>query len=157
MTTYIDRTGLLLQRHQYLCDTARELMSRKNHDYTAASGDPFANFRGSDYLGIKPELGILLRMQDKMMRVRTFVDKGELRVKGENVKDALIDLINYTALLYGLIKEQEDKEVKFGQVVPVPEGRDLRTVVPYNSVAYAAVRREVPAAGPFCGSDYDNC
>lgn len=95
----------LLEQHDDLCKSAKDLMTRKNHDYTSGSGDPFANFRGASYLGIKPELGILLRMQDKMMRIRTFIEKGELKVKDESVKDALVDLVNYTVLIYGLIQE----------------------------------------------------
>lgn len=95
----------LLEQHDELCKSAKDLMTRKNHDYTSGSGDPFANFRGSSYLGIDPVLGVMLRMQDKMMRVRTFAEKGELKVKDEGVKDALVDLINYTVLMYGLISE----------------------------------------------------
>jgi len=97
----------LLAQHDDLCKSAKDLMTRKNFDYTSGSGDPFANFRGASYLGIKPELGILLRMQDKMMRIRTFIEKGELKVKDESVKDALVDLVNYTVLLYGLIQEEK--------------------------------------------------
>lgn len=100
---------LLLAQHDDLCKTAKDLMTRKNHDYTSGSGDPFANFRGSSYLGIDPVLGVMLRMQDKMMRVRTFAEKGELKVKDEGVKDALVDLINYTVLMYGLIEEGKSK------------------------------------------------
>lgn len=96
----------LLAQHDELCSAAKALMTRKNHDYTSGSGDPFANFRGSSYLGIDPVLGVMLRMQDKMMRVRTFAEKGELKVKDEGVKDALVDLINYTVLMYGLIQEE---------------------------------------------------
>lgn len=103
----------LLDLHDELCGSAKALMTRKNHDYTSGSGDPFANFRGSSYLGIDPVLGVMLRMQDKMMRVRTFVEKGELKVKGESIKDALIDLINYTVLMYGIIEE--------GKVTPATE------------------------------------
>lgn len=101
-------TSELMDKHISICAEARALMASKNHDYTAASGDEFANFRGSTYLGIKPELGVLLRMQDKMMRVKTFVEKGELKVKVESVKDTLIDLINYTVILYGLTLEERE-------------------------------------------------
>lgn len=97
----------LLALHDELCRSAKDLMTRKNHDYTSGSGDSFANFRGSSYLGIDPVLGVMLRMQDKMMRIRTFVEKGELKVKDESVKDAFIDLINYTVLMYGLVEERK--------------------------------------------------
>lgn len=97
----------LLALHDELCRSAKDLMTRKNHDYTSGSGDSFANFRGSSYLGIDPVLGVMLRMQDKMMRIRTFAEKGELKVKDESVKDAFIDLINYTVLMYGLVEERK--------------------------------------------------
>lgn len=110
----------LLALHDDLCKSAKDLMTRKNHDYTSGSGDPFANFRGSSYLGIDPVLGVMLRMQDKMMRVRTFAEKGELKVKDEGVKDALVDLINYTVLMYGLIED--------GKLAPATDEQSLITI-----------------------------
>lgn len=102
-------TTSLLNLHDDLCRSAKNLMVLKNNDYTSNSGDPFANFRGSTYLGINPVLGIMLRMQDKLMRVRTFTEKGELKVKDESVKDAFIDLINYTVLMYGFIEDSKSQ------------------------------------------------
>lgn len=99
----------LIALHNELCENARNLMAAKNHDYTSGSGDPLANFRGSTYLGIHPVLGIQLRQQDKIMRIKTFVEKGELKVKGESVYDAIIDQINYLVLQAAYIKEQQEK------------------------------------------------
>jgi len=100
-------------------------MQRKNHDYTSGSGDPFANFRGSEFLGIHPVLGMQLRQQDKMMRVKTFVEKGELLVKGESVLDAILDQINYLVLQYAYIQEasteqrdERDKDPKQLELFP---------------------------------------
>lgn len=101
----MSRVEELLAAHDKLTSAAKSIMRAKNHDYTSGSGDPFANFRGSSALGIDPVVGILLRMQDKMQRVKTFVEKGELQVKGEGVEDAIIDLINYSVLMYGLSQE----------------------------------------------------
>jgi len=89
----------------YLHSKGREIMTKKNHDYRGGSGDPYANFRGSDNLGIHPIVGIMLRVQDKMMRIKTFVEKGELMVQDESIEDALVDVQNYMDLIYGLIKE----------------------------------------------------
>jgi hypothetical protein len=102
----VSEYGKLVELHHHLCDSARKIMEAKNHDYRGGSGDPFANFRGSTSLGIDPILGIMLRMQDKMMRIKTFAEKGTLKVKGEGVDDALMDLINYTVLLGGLCHEE---------------------------------------------------
>lgn len=92
-----------------LYETGRDIMARKNHDYRGGSGDPYANFRGSVQFDIDPIIGIMLRMQDKMMRIKTFVEKGELKVKNEGIKDALVDITNYTALIWGIINESETK------------------------------------------------
>lgn len=96
----------LIQRHMDLCQRARDIMVAKNHDYRGGGGDPFANFRGSNTFGIDPIVGILLRMQDKMMRIKTFAEKGQLKVKGEGVEDAILDIINYAALIDGLCREE---------------------------------------------------
>ena len=95
----------LLKMHEDTCLASREIMARKNHDYTAG-GSPFANFEGSRYLGIDPVLGILLRVQDKMKRIETFVRQGTLAVKGESVDDAISDIINYMVLAKGIIRSQ---------------------------------------------------
>jgi hypothetical protein len=84
---------------------SREIMMKKNHDYRGGSGDPYANFRGSTNLGVKPVVGILLRVQDKIQRIRTFSEKGKLAVENESVQDSLIDIQNYMDLIWGLIKE----------------------------------------------------
>jgi len=96
----------LLAMHEQLCSEARSIMEAKNHDYTSGSGDPYHNFRGSKTLGVDPIVGVMLRMQDKMQRIKTFAEKGELLVKGEGVEDAFRDLINYTVLAYGLSREE---------------------------------------------------
>lgn len=102
-------TDRLFSNGDRLNQEARDLMVAKNHDYRGGSDDPYANFRGSASLDIHPVDGILLRMMDKMMRVKTFVQKGELLVKGEGVEDALKDMINYTKLIYGYIEEEKRK------------------------------------------------
>lgn len=102
----------LFKLHEDTCESALKTMVAKNHDYSGDNGDPFANFRGAAYLGIDPVLGIMLRIQDKLARINTFVRKGELKVKGEGVDDAIEDSINYLILIKGLIKEQQEKETQ---------------------------------------------
>lgn len=92
--------------HDELTRHARGIMEAKNHDYRGGSGDPYANFRGSVSLGVDPITGVLLRVQDKLMRIKTFAEKGELKVKGEGLKDAVTDVINYMVLAYGLATEK---------------------------------------------------
>ena len=98
----------LLDLHKRLCDTARELMERKNADY-ANGTDPFANFRMSRLLHIPEAKGVLLRMQDKMARMVSLIDRGDLKVKEESMSDTILDLINYSIILCGLLEEMKTK------------------------------------------------
>lgn len=100
-------TDDLFRLHHNICDRAKSIMRAKNADYTAQSSDPFANFRGSTYLGIDPVLGILLRMQDKLMRLRSFAEHGELKVVDEGIEDTAIDVVNYTILALAMLKERK--------------------------------------------------
>jgi hypothetical protein len=148
----------LLELHRTLCSDAATLMESKNHDYTSGSGDPFANFRGSSYLDIHPALGIMLRMQDKMQRVKTFVEKGQLKVKDEGIKDAVIDLINYTVLMYGLITEQKEPATNEAGIpadlAPLFSGASARQ---WLAEQERSLRRTVPAAGIYAGEYAGGC
>lgn len=93
---------------EVLNSESANIMEAKNHDYRAGTGDPFANFRMSTLIGIKPKKGIMLRMLDKHARIRTFIAKGTLKVKGESVMDALLDCFNYTILCHGMDNEAGD-------------------------------------------------
>lgn len=96
----------LLDKADSLVNEARQVMERKNHDYTSGSNDPFANFRGAEHLGVHPAVGILLRVGDKLQRIRTFAERGELKVDGEGLRDACLDVINYIILVYALLTEE---------------------------------------------------
>jgi hypothetical protein len=104
----------LLALHDKLCAEAKEIMKVKNQDYTAGSGDPFANFRGASMFGIEPEQGLILRMQDKLMRVVSFIKLGELAVPDEGILDIGHDLINYSILLTGLMLERKESAAVSG-------------------------------------------
>lgn len=73
-------------------------MKSKNIDYAAAD-DPYRNFRRHGLLGM------LVRMDDKMSRLQSFIENGTLAVKDESVEDCLIDLVNYAVLFAGYIKD----------------------------------------------------
>jgi len=100
----------LLTLHDETAKTCRDICKAKNHDYTNGSGDPFANFRTSEVVGIPLQIGILLRMLDKMKRIQTFVEKGELMVEGESYEDACHDLINYAFLIKASLIEENHKK-----------------------------------------------
>lgn len=91
----------LLIYHQQICDKARGIMEKKNHDYSGASGEtPFANFEVAEQMGIcKTETGFQIRIGDKFMRLVTFCTDGTLRVENEGAEDSMLDIINYLILL----------------------------------------------------------
>lgn len=85
-----------------------EISRAKNADYTGKNQDPFSNFQSVEVLGISTEQGFLTRMMDKMKRIASFVENGQLLVKDESVTDTLRDLANYSCLLAGYIKSKSD-------------------------------------------------
>lgn len=98
--------------HRELCSDGLATMAKKNHDYGGGNGDLFANFRSAEGLGMHPIVGVLLRINDKLMRVKTFCDKGQLLVKDEGVEDAIKDSINYLVLIAGMIREEKLNRVQ---------------------------------------------
>lgn len=87
-----------------------EISRKKNADYTGQNDDPFANFKAVEVLGIATEQGFLTRMMDKMKRIASFVEQGELQVKEESVLDTLQDLANYSCLLAGYIQSVKTQQ-----------------------------------------------
>lgn len=85
-----------------------KLIEAKNNDYTAGSEDPFANFKITEVLELgSAETGLLIRMVDKIQRVKSFIKKGELKVQNESAADAARDIIGYSLILIGLMKDRE--------------------------------------------------
>lgn len=86
----------------------RDVIERKNNDYTGASEDPFANFRVTEALGLSDaRTGVLIRMVDKIQRLKTFIAKGELKVTGESAQDAARDIIGYSLVLLGMLEQRK--------------------------------------------------
>jgi hypothetical protein len=93
--------GRLFQAHQEITQKAYEIMRAKNADYACAE-DPFRNFRT---FGL---LGVLVRMSDKLARLRSFLENQTLAVKDEGVEDTLIDLVNY-AVIFSAMRRSDLK------------------------------------------------
>jgi len=98
----------LLELHEDTMNKCRLIMQKKNADYTGGSEDPFANFRVSEVMGVPAEQGILLRVMDKMQRIKSFILKGELKVENESAEDACEDVINYMILIKGMMRDSSD-------------------------------------------------
>lgn len=99
--------GLLEETTTQLAQT----LKKKSSDYTGGekSVDPFANFRATESLGIDPVIGIMMRIMDKIQRIRSFVNDGELKVPNESVYDAFDDIIGYTILAKAMIIEKRNQ------------------------------------------------
>lgn len=89
-----------------------EISRKKNADYTGKNDDPFSNFKSVEMLGISTEHGFLTRMMDKMKRIASFAENGQLQVKDESVTDTLRDLANYSCLLAGYIQSKKEVDGK---------------------------------------------
>ena len=100
----------LLELHRETCDGCRATMTAKNADYCGGSGDPYANFRITEVFGIHPVMGIMIRVTDKLQRLRAFITNGELAVKTESFTDACDDIVNYAILIKGMLLEEAARE-----------------------------------------------
>lgn len=93
-----------------------EILKNKNSDYTGGSFDPFANFRVTEALGLSnAETGILIRMVDKVQRIKSFVAKGSLQVSNESVQDSLRDIIGYSLILLGMLDSKKLRPAPLGK------------------------------------------
>ena len=100
----------LFRLHVETCKKTLDIMRAKNSDYCGGSEtlDALANFKSARSLGLHPVTGLLLRMQDKLMRIKSFVNDGKLKVAGETVDDSCDDLVNYAILAKALLTEERD-------------------------------------------------
>jgi len=86
-----------------LLEEVRQLHLSKSQDYGSES-DPLANIRqGAEFVGIEPWRGCMVRVADKVQRLRTFCKTG--RLVHEGVRDTLLDLAAYSLLAIVLFDE----------------------------------------------------
>ena len=100
----------LLKHHKEVTTKCLEIMKVKNHDYAGQGGDtPFANFQRCELMKVcSTESGFLVRIVDKVSRLITYTDAGQLMVEGEGYEDAVIDIINYLVLFSAYVKSKEN-------------------------------------------------
>jgi hypothetical protein len=86
-----------------LVEELRQLHLRKSQDYGTRS-DPLANVRNAaDLIGIEPWRAGLVRVAEKVQRIRAFCHNGHLA--NEGVLDSLMDLAAYSLIVAVLFKE----------------------------------------------------
>lgn len=105
---------LKFQRETF--DKLVSITEKKNADYAGKGGDAFNNFTRVEALGIATtEQGFVTRMTDKLSRIISFMQNGELQVKDESVEDTLLDLANYCVLMAGYLRsKKEDTSIVAG-------------------------------------------
>jgi hypothetical protein len=99
-------------RFHTLLEEIASLHSRKQADY-GRGDDPFANIRGSADFAIPPWVGAVVRGNDKMHRIKSFLQNGNL--KNESVEDSLLDLAVYAII--ALILYREERGIVQGEAV----------------------------------------
>jgi hypothetical protein len=91
------------QRFLDLLDEMRRLHQSKSADYGSET-DPLANIRqGAEFVGIEPWRGCMVRIADKVQRLKTYCRTG--RLVHEGVRDTLLDLSAYSLLAIVLFDE----------------------------------------------------
>lgn len=88
-----------------LLENLRALHAKKAKDY-GSDVDPLANVRASSLFGVRPWIGALIRLNDKVVRLQTFATKGVLQ--NESAKDSMLDIAAYSLLAYILYEEESD-------------------------------------------------
>lgn len=81
------------------------LHKRKAADY-GRGADPFANVRAAVEFGLPAWLGVMVRANDKMHRIKSFAQNGSL--KNESVEDSLMDLAAYALIALVLYREERE-------------------------------------------------
>lgn len=81
----------------------QSMQERKGKDYGTET-DSLANLLASEAFGIPAWVGAILRGNDKMRRIQSFVVKG--RLENESIEDALLDLAVYAIHSLRLYREK---------------------------------------------------
>jgi len=115
----------LIELHDQTCKSCRDIMLKKNNDYTGGkkATDIFANFNSSKILDIHPVQGLLLRVIDKVQRIRSFTNDKELSVPNETVEDACDDIVNYAILAKAMLLDERSKKLPTGEEEVTAEKR----------------------------------
>ena len=84
--------------HKELLDNMHDVYVRKNHDYGDSVHETYERYGMTSFL---------VRMEDKMNRIRTLDEAEDIKVKDEKMEDTLLDLANYAIL--AIIELKRDK------------------------------------------------
>ena len=91
-------------RFHELLNELGELHDKKQADY-GSDEDPFANVRQSREWGLDPWVGALVRLNDKVQRLKSMVRNGSLN--NESAEDSMRDIAVYSIIAL-VLKEEQD-------------------------------------------------
>ena len=81
-----------------------EMHDLKNRDY-GIDADPFANVRQSEQFGVPAWLGAIVRLNDKITRIKAWTRNKSLA--NESLRDSLIDIVVYGAIAVTLFDQEQ--------------------------------------------------
>ncbi len=93
-----------IRLQEFLRDHSYGLMMKKRKDYSG-DDDPFRNLRSSEVHGVEPWRGTMVRLQDKLARIRSVMEAGGHMEVDESLIDTFADIHNYTDIIAGLVWE----------------------------------------------------
>ena len=88
----------MTDRFKQITDEMVKLYERKNNDYGNSIHDTYMKYGAAAYL---------VRMEDKINRVRSLTQNNNQKVEDEKIHDSLVDLANYSILM--LLELEGDK------------------------------------------------
>lgn len=77
------------KEHAHICSELTDTYIRKNNDYGNSFGESF------DEWGL---IAGVVRMDDKMRRLKQLIKGNPAQVKDESIRDTLMDLANYSIM-----------------------------------------------------------
>jgi hypothetical protein len=92
-----------VERFKEITEEMQELCKRKNSDYGASVNDTYKRYGLVSYL---------VRMEDKINRVRNLVLNKNQKVEDEKIRDTLMDLANYSILAIIDMENEKTQGVK---------------------------------------------
>ena len=93
-----------VKQHREYVDLLHRTYVRKNNDY----GDSFSE--SMDEYGLT---SALIRMGDKLSRLKSLNKSETVMVRDESLQDTLLDLANYAIMTAIWLKEQDEGKFKF--------------------------------------------
>jgi hypothetical protein len=94
--------GGYVDRFEDITNQMVALHNKKGADYGSGT-DPYANVRASQEFGIAPWIGALVRLNDKITRLKSFIRNGNLQ--NESVEDSIRDIQVYSVIMQILYEE----------------------------------------------------